>query len=214
MNKQILSFADAADLIRKLAENTDNHDARMRLEEISLYEQPALPNTLEAGKIGIAVGNWNDITKFDEDKNRHVTIDDSPSIAEKALEGSFEIWWNDCTVQCACCSCPIDTEPSHAWWVPQFLSSEENGGIVCEGCVAKNPEPFFDEYHGTQKIWRLASIKPAEHGYKIIDHQFVCQSINVLGHVFYPFLRNFSLPNWIITLETFERYMMKTRRGF
>jgi hypothetical protein len=141
---------------------------RSLAEEVTWYEGYA--DGQDAPK-GVVSANWNEITRWDG--NTHVVVSD----AMKRLGDLFErmgvqLEWSDGVSMCGGCYKCIQTEPDCMSWSPAFLVGD--GDILCESCIASDPEPCLEQAEREDGYWPLNSIDPADHGYVLVDddHHF------------------------------------------
>ena len=75
MSRKLTTIEKAYRLIERTKERCKNRESKYRLEEISLYSGYAEPGYEDPISGCIALGNWNAVSKWDEEKRQSVIID-------------------------------------------------------------------------------------------------------------------------------------------
>lgn len=139
-------------------------DRRIRswAEEVQWYEDYA-DGSGSAPK-GLVTANWNDITEWHG--NERVEVSDIPSRVCSLFERcGLEINWCDEVSMCDGCYKAIQTEPDCFSFRPSFMVGD--GEILCQECIADDPEPWLEQCSAEGHHWTLDNIDPAEHGYTL-----------------------------------------------
>lgn len=155
-------------IIEAGVKSAKTEEAKWRIEDIQIYEFYAEPGY--GSDKPIAVGNWNDISKWNEDESKSEEIDDTPSRVGNLLEKSgYELEWSDEWISCDECGGAVRTR-SDCWeWTPYYY--QNNDGTFCVNCIKKDPSYYLEEIEGTCKCDTL-DIDLEENGYQKIDIDF------------------------------------------
>ncbi len=155
---------DAWRLIEAALRVAKSDEARGHLENIQTHTEV---DDFDFDEEVVAVGNWNEVTKYDEAANKFDTIDDTPKRLCKALEAiGVGVAWGDCTTTCDECSKLLNTEPSSYGWQPRFVATDY--GVCCEECL--DPVEHLESLEGnSHRTNNVASIDPEEHEYFLFE---------------------------------------------
>jgi hypothetical protein len=152
------------------ARRCKNRTAQSRIEDVQIYPGYAEPGYDDPKGGFVALGNWNDITHWDEASRSFVTDDDTPGALGKALEMlGVELEWEDEWVACDTCGKLFRTNPNcHGW---QQSGTIDDGGCCCADCL--DPVAHLEALEGQDsRCNTIASIDPAQHGYIRLDIDF------------------------------------------
>ena len=117
----------------------------------------------------VATGNWNNITRYDDEERRIVTLDETPGRVGSLLEKiGVEIEWSDEWDNCAECQKLFRISPDSYGWTRCWVEDGEDR--VCEECL--DYEDHFKELEGDPTKCNVLNVKPVDHGYvKINDYE-------------------------------------------
>ncbi len=133
-----------------------------RLEDIRLFSPDEVDDYSFDGFV--AVGDWNTITRYDEDVRRYVDVDDTPKRLGEALEAiGFQLDWSDTTSTCDDCGKLVQTEPDSYGWRAKFITGD--GFLRCLECVESDPVEYLESIEGNPRTACVHGIDPAKHGY-------------------------------------------------
>lgn len=84
----------------------------------------------------VALGNWNNRTRYDKENNRHVVIDDTmPRIAKLLEKLGYECQWGDEWGICEKCGKALRTQPDSYSWNPHYVVKMiQHGVFICRDC--------------------------------------------------------------------------------
>lgn len=143
-------------------------EAKWRIEDIQIYEFYSEPG-YNSDK-PIAFGNWNDISRWNEDEGKFEKIDDTPSrVADLLEKNGYELEWNDEWISCDECGGAVRTSGDCWDWTPYYYQNDD--GTFCVNCIKKDPSYYLEEIEGTCKCDTL-DIDLEENGYQKIDIDF------------------------------------------
>lgn len=96
------------------------------------YAEPGYPDP-ESGVI--CIGNFNDITQWDNEAHQLVILSDLPNRVAKVFEERYgvELEWNDENRACDECEKIIRTEPDSFYWTPFFI--QRGREFLCKNCA-------------------------------------------------------------------------------
>lgn len=116
----------------------------------------------------VVTGNWNDITRWDDDGGLAV-LDNTPSRVARALEGvGVEIEWSDMWDTCEDCSKLIRTTGDSCFWQPSYAM--QGGYKICIDCL--NFEDYLESVEGPYSNGNSIELDPSEYGYQLIQDDF------------------------------------------
>ena len=170
MRKKLATIEKAYRIIERTKQSCKNRQSLYRLEDIALYPGYAEPGYDDPPSGCIALGDWNSVSKWDEEKRQFVTIDDTlPKLAKKLEAIGVELEWEDEWASCDCCGKIFRTSPNSYGW--QLSGVIEDGLCLCHECL--DPE---DHLRGLEnqdrKCNTIGSIKPKDYGYVCIQEDF------------------------------------------
>lgn len=170
MNKKLSTIERAYRIIERTKQSCKNDQSRYRLEEISLHSGYAESGYEDPISGCIAMGNWNDISKWVEEKRQFVTLDDTlPRLAKKLEAMGVELEWSDEWVSCESCGKLFRIVPDSYLW--QMSGVVEEGFCACKYCL--NPEDHLRNLENQdRKCNTIKAINPEEHGYVCIQEDF------------------------------------------
>jgi hypothetical protein len=170
MSKKLTTMEKAYRLIERTKEMCKNRESKYRLEEISLYSGYAEPGYDDPPSGCIALGNWNEISKWDEGKRQFVTVDATlPKLAKKLEAMGVELEWADEWISCDSCGKIFRAKPNSYGW--QLSGVIEDGFCACKDCI--DPKEHLENLENKhRKCNTIESINPEEHGYTCIQDDF------------------------------------------
>lgn len=116
----------------------------------------------------VALGNWNNCTRYDRDKRESVTVDSLPSRLAKALERmGVELEWDDEWTQCADCGKLVRTQANSYGWTQSYWDSDD--GAVCHECLKADPSAYLESLEGNASSADTMSFDLTEHGYEQVE---------------------------------------------
>jgi len=111
----------------RLAEIAERNEMDIRL--YTGYAEPGYDSDQP-----VAIGNWNNKTRWLAAEHRFETIDKTPSRIGSALEAcGFDLQWEDEWTECTECYRPVRTQPDCYHWTPSYVDTGD--GPVCLSCV-------------------------------------------------------------------------------
>lgn len=144
----------------------EGRDRRIRswAEEVQWFEDYADGSGGTAGEHGVVAANWNDITHWNG--NERVEVSDIPSrMCDLFERHGYSIEWCDQVSSCCGCYKCIQTETDCMSWTPAFMVGD--GEILCQECIADDPEPWLEQCASEDAHWSLDNIDPADHGWTL-----------------------------------------------
>jgi len=120
-----------------LGYTVENH-----LEEISIY------NYSEPGYDKdqlVALGNWNEITKYNKATNTREVISNLPCrIADIFEKMNIECEWSDEWTSCCDCGRIVRTQADSYSWTPSF-HIHNDCELICHKCTKEDSEEYFSD---------------------------------------------------------------------
>jgi len=170
MRKKLTMIEKAYRLIERAKQSCKNKQSLYRLEDIALYPGYAEPGYEDPISGCIALGDWNEISKWDEEKRQFVTIDDTlPKLAKKLEAMGVELGWLDEFISCDSCGKIFRTVPDSYGW--QMAGVVEDGFCLCHECI--DPIEHLESLENQdRKCNTIESINPEEYGYTCIQEDF------------------------------------------
>jgi len=170
MRKKLATIEKAYRIIECAKQSCKNKQSLYRLEDIALYPGYAEPGYDDPPSGCIALGNWNSVSKWDEEKRQFVTVDATlPKLAKKLEAMGIALEWEDEWISCESCGKIFRTSPNSYGW--QLSGVIEDGFCLCHECI--DPE---DHLRGLEnkdrKCNTITSINPEDHGYTCIQEDF------------------------------------------
>lgn len=105
---------------------------RERIEKMRIHDGYA-ECEWEEGDLPIT-GNWNDVSRWDDQGRQIVSVDKTPSRVANCLEKvGAELEWSDEWETCTECGLLIRINPDSYGWTPNWVELDE--GKVCESCL-------------------------------------------------------------------------------
>lgn len=155
-------------VVEHQTEHAATSEGRRRLEEIQLYSGYSEPGYMEHACV--ALGNWNDIQRYDSAARTFEDVDRSPSAIATELEKlGCELEWSDEWAACDGCGFLVRTQPDSYSWKRSYV--EQDGDIVCFKCI--DPAEHLERLEGqSSRCNTIETIDPTQHGYVKIEHSF------------------------------------------
>ena len=139
----ILSIAKF--MAKKVTKETGSFMVENRVEEISIHGNGYAEPGYDASKSYniIAVGNWNKVDVWDNEKKERVSVSNLPERIGRMFDKmGVPCEWSDEWVDCNDCGKLLRTEPDGMWWEPSF--TVDDNGAHCKECKEKDTIPYFD----------------------------------------------------------------------
>lgn len=142
------------------------------VQDIQFYTGYNEPGYTDPESGIIALGNWNNDTKYDPMLKRQVTVSTYPSRISRLFEKlGVEIEWSDEWSSCGDCGKLFRTSPDSYGWLPSYVA--DDSGYLCHVCVEADPETHLESLEGhTNRCNTISDINPSEHGYVKFNGQF------------------------------------------
>lgn len=123
--------------------------AQSYIEEVWIVtEGYAEPGYNDPSSEVIAFGNWNDITRYDEEQGKLIVLDKTMPRVCKLLERlGVEIEWSDEWTTCYECGKAVRTQPDSYGWQRSYWTTND-GDDVCVECVYKSPGDYVESMVG------------------------------------------------------------------
>jgi hypothetical protein len=156
---------------KSVASKSEGWAPKSRVEDIQLYVCGyAEPGYSDPPSGVIATANWNTVSRWDAELNRHVDIDKTmPRVAKIFETMGVGIEWSDEWTECTCCWGLLRTSPDSYSWSPSYVDFD--GERVCLDCI--DPEEHLSELEGEQgRCNTIHSIDPTDHGYRLVNDEF------------------------------------------
>ena len=162
----------AATILDAGIDSAKTNDGRFRIEDINLYHEGYAEPGYENPEGGvIAVGNWNNITRYDKEQGKYVVEDDTPSRVARLLERiGVDLQWSDEWDTCDECGKLVRTQPDSYGWTKSYVI-QNDCEIICLKCI--DPVEHLEALEGEDnRANTIDHIKPEEHGYKKVNGTF------------------------------------------
>jgi hypothetical protein len=168
--KTVYQRAEAA--LEAAKRRCKNDEAQSRLEDVQLHcKGYAEPGYTDPASGVIALGNWNDISKWNEKKQSFDHVDSTlPRLADNFEKLGVELDWSDEWKACDECFKLVRTSPDSYGWQRHYWESEN--GIVCADCVKKDPGDYLDDLEGNTSSCVTFDLDLEEAGYKRVEMDF------------------------------------------
>jgi len=168
-----MTYERANRIIRAGINSATEGAARWALEEVRLvdgYAEPGYGGLDPEGAI-VALGDWNNITRWDPESRQSVMLDSTPSRVGNLLEkAGVELEWSDEWTECAECGRAVRTQADSYSWTRSYVESDE--GPVCEDCTLADPVDYLESLEGESNKAITLDVDPEEHGYVRIPERF------------------------------------------
>lgn len=141
---------------------------------IELYFNGYAEPGYSEGESGIiALGNWNDDTKWDKVMGRQVVCDYPSRVLRLFERMGIECEWSDEWCSCSNCGKLVRTSADSYGWTPSYTLGD--GELNCHECLEEDPESHLESLEGNSDTANtISSIDPEDHGYfKINEYSFV-----------------------------------------
>lgn len=128
--------------------------------------------SLEEGQ-SIFISNWNNETKYNQETNKYVTIDDTmPRIANLLEKCGHELEWGDEWEVCNNCEGIFRTSPNGYGWKPNYHEWSDDEA-TCAECIKEHfVSDYLDELEGNWKSCMTFDVDLNEYSYIKIDINF------------------------------------------
>lgn len=138
-------------------------EARSRISTIWFAGEYAEPGY--STDKGIFLGNWNNVTKWNEETQANEIVDNTPKRLGDILEAmGFELEWSDEWTSCESCGAIVRIHPDGYGWQPSYADG------ICLECL--DPEEHLQECEGPRKGNAISRFSPGDHGYLLIKDRF------------------------------------------
>lgn len=158
-------------ILRAAFRSAPTADGRHRIEIIELYGQGyAEPGYTDPEAGVIALGNWNDVTRFVNGQS--VTLDNFPSRVARLLEQiGVELHWCDEWTVCDACGKLVRLKPDSYGWKPSYRSDDD--GLTCLECLQASAADYLLKLEGNHnRANTISGIDPADHDYVLVQDDF------------------------------------------
>lgn len=161
------------------------------------YAEPGCSDP-ESG--AVVLGNWNNITKYDEETGSFKTVDDTPKrLAEIFEKLGADIHWSDCWTTCNECCALVQTEPDCYSWSPSYVIM--GGGIWCHDCL--DAEEYLESIEDTGQVNSI--FDPSDHDYVLVESDFergLHRGQDADPEIIGKLMRGAGFSRWILNLES------------
>lgn len=132
------------EIAQRMASKHTDFQVSNVVDNICLYSGYAEPG-YTVGKAGlIATGNWNTITKWDDDKGESVDVSNLPERIGNLFEKmGIDCEWCDEWFSCDVCGKLVRTEPDCFSWKPSYRL--DSNGFVCHECIKEEADESDEE---------------------------------------------------------------------
>lgn len=151
-------------------EKPTDRAARSVLESINVVKGYAEPGYggLDPDNAIIALGNWNEITRWDRDTQRSITISKIPCKVAKLIEKSgADIEWEDEWTTCDECMKLVRTNADCYSWKRSYVENDD-GGTLCFDCQLEDVEGYLESLEGNPDTCATLEVDPTDHGYVLV----------------------------------------------
>jgi hypothetical protein len=160
--------------VLQAAENSATHrESVYRVQEIRFtdgYAEPGYPDTPN----GLALGNWNDISHWDDEKHGFIVDDDTmPRLARILEHMEIETDWSDEYEICSHCYRAVRSKPDSYSWSRSYW--DDYGDIICHECLFDNEgliREYLESLEGDHRRADTLDIDLEEYGYRRLDEEF------------------------------------------
>ena len=158
----------AREMAHKVDKATGTYSTSNHMEKIQLYNQ----GYAEPGYDGdlVAVGNWNNVDRYDSVEKKRVEVSNFPERVGKILEKlGFETEWSDEWTSCHDCGKLVRTSPDSYSWTPSYAIVNECE-LLCHECIADDPTSYLEDHEDNPNTAiTIDDIDPADYGYTKIN---------------------------------------------
>lgn len=151
--------------------STKDCTAQSRLEDIRIcaagYAEQGYTDP-DSGVIAFA--NWNDVSRYENNK-RAVVDNTLPRLCALFEKLGVAIEWSDEWTFCDDCQKAVRTSPDSYSWKRSYFQHED-GDVICCECAENNAAGILEQLEGNTSSCLTLEIDPAEHGYKLVDERF------------------------------------------
>lgn len=128
---------DRTDTLSAACKEIATREGRSRIDDVRFYSGYAEPGYTDNPN-GIAVGNWNTVSRWCLKEKKSVVVDTTPKLFSELLEKlGISLEWDDEWSTCDQCGKLIRTQPDSFDWAPFY---ESDGETVCHNCEDPNTE--------------------------------------------------------------------------
>jgi len=159
---------EAAESVR-----ADHWEARSRIEDLknNCYSEYAEPGYTTPETNMIVLGNWNEVTSYNNEYRVRVVIDRTICQLARIFEAlGIEMEWRDEWTSCHDCSKIVRTSPDGWGWTPSYFATD--GHLTCIECIREDPEDYLSQLEELGRGNLIQFIDPGEHGYTLIQDNF------------------------------------------
>lgn len=161
-------------VIAKAALQAPTAEGRRAIERMRVFTHYAEPGYDTRGLI--ALGNWNTVTRWNEQARQFDTLDESPAKIGILLESKYAVSleWEDEWSECSRCGGIFRISPDGHGWLPSYctLDSEQ----FCVECMKKHKDlliRYLQHLEGNEKTAMTLEIDLEDYGYlKLNDEPF------------------------------------------
>lgn len=173
-NSPELKLLHEAEAIVETYQSIATPQGKSRLDDINFcivgYAEPGY----SSDKKVIALGNWNSITKWDEEKHTSVEVDDTPSLVGDLLDKiGVNIEWSDEWICCNGCGKVVRIKSDSSSWRQSYAYIHE--ADFCLECVTKTKQSrlaYVETLEGQHNRCMTIDIDLEKLGYKPLGIDF------------------------------------------
>jgi hypothetical protein len=150
-----------------------SHQGRSQIEEIRLCtEGYAEPGYTDPKSGVIAFGNWNYVSRWNNDTRICDVLDPTPDRVAKLLDKiGVELEWSDEWDICGDCGKAVRTKPDSYGWKGAYWQ-DENADVHCHECVGDDPTEYLEFLEGKHRSCVTLDLDLADHGYILLEDEY------------------------------------------
>lgn len=115
----------------------------------------------------VALGNWNNRSRWDEETRTFVVLDNTmPRIARILERLGVEIEWHDEWIDCCDCNKLVRTQPDCYSWQKSYHMDGDGGDLLCVECLKRDAAEYLASLEGSHtQCNTIDAINPEDYGY-------------------------------------------------
>lgn len=173
MKRTVNEVYERAEKIIEAGKRLATDKGRWRLDEFRLFtEGYAEPGYTEPASGVICLGNYNNISHWEEKTRQSVNDDDTPGRVAGLLEKlGIELEWSDEWLTCEDCGKLVRCQPNSYQWQRSYWDSE-GCGCYCVECVKATPQGYLEYLEGHESRCDTMDIDLGQHGYAKLEGDY------------------------------------------
>jgi hypothetical protein len=160
-------------LIESASRTAKTSQARSQIDSITVCTEGYAESQYTDPDSGVVCfGNWNSVSKWNEQRHEFETVDAAPSVLGETLDKlNVSLEWSDEWTTCGQCGKAVRIKPDSYSWRPYYMD-DGCGSLICGDCVREDPAPSLLALEGRVDACLTLDVDLEEAGYQLVEDGF------------------------------------------